>query len=458
MLTIWGTGRRFCDGVSRREFLRAGAISGLLSLADVFRLKAQAGQPASRPPKSVIMIYLLGGPSHLDTFDPKPNAPAEYRGPFRPIPTSIVGVQVCEHFPRLAAMMDRLSIIRSLSATPPNGHSDSEILTGRTEDVNPRLHHPCFGSVVSKLRGMSADVVPPYVCLRKMTFPTTSELPQWTYYRQPGFLGKAHLPFLPTSGGVRNSQLPAEVDRPRLGERLGLLTAFDTLRRDLDASGTAAALDDFQRRAVDVLTSPVFRNALDLSREDPRLIERYSLPKDSRNSNFAQGYTLGSQLLLARRLVEAGVGFVEVALGYWDTHGPANVLGFPHLRDQLCPRLDRGLSALLEDLQARGLAQDVVVIAWGEFGRTPRINKVAGRDHWLPAMSALIAGGGLKTGQVIGSTDRRGEAPKERPYRVSNVLSTLYRTIGIDPALTFPDQRGRPRHLLDERQPVAELA
>jgi hypothetical protein len=217
------------------------------------------------------------------------------------------------------------------------------------------------------------------------------------------------------------------------------------------------AMDDYQRRAATVLTSRAFRNALDLRLEDERLIDRYCLPKDQVNSNFAREYKIGTQLLLARRLVEAGVGFVEVALGYWDTHGPANVLGFPHLRDQLCPRLDKGLSALMEDLHARGLEKDVVVIVWGEFGRSPKINKDAGRDHWLPAMSALVMGGGLKVGQVIGSTDARGENPKDRPYRIPQVLSTLYRTIGIDPARTFCDLSGRPRSILEDREPVTEL-
>jgi hypothetical protein len=456
MLTIWGPRRPFCDGIHRREFLKAGAISGLKSLADLFRLQAHAGQPASRPKKSVIMVYLLGGPSQLDTYDLKPDLPSEYRGPFRPIHTNVPGIDICELFPRQAAMMDKFSIIRSLSTAAPNGHSDSEILTGFREDVNPQAHHPCFGAVVSKLRGMR-NGVPPYVCMRKMTFPTTSEADIWTYYRQPGFLGKPHLPFLPTTASVKNFQLPSEVDGPRFHERQGLLAGFDHLRRDLDASGTMAGLDDFQRRAADVLTSATFRDALDLGREPLQTIERYCLPNDQKNKNFAEDYKLGSQLLLARRLVEAGVGFVEVALGYWDIHGPSNVLGFPHMRHELCPRLDRGLSALVEDLHVRGMEKDVVVIVWGEFGRSPRINKEAGRDHWLPAMSALITGGGLKTGQVIGSTDVRGEYPKDRPYRVSQVLSTIYQTIGIDPAMTFPNQSGRPMYLLDDREPVTEL-
>jgi uncharacterized protein (DUF1501 family) len=222
------------------------------------------------------------------------------------------------------------------------------------------------------------------------------------------------------------------------------------MRRDLDASGTADGLDAFQSRAFEIVTSSKLRDALDVNREPVAVRQRYG--------GESSGYHgQGNQLLLARRLVEAGVGFVEVALGYWDTHGPANVLGFPKMREKLCPTLDQALSALIEDLHQRGLEKDVVVIVWGEFGRSPRINKDAGRDHWLPAMSAVISGGGLPMGQVIGSTDARGEYPRDRPYKIANVLSTIYRTIGIDPAMTFRDGSGRPRYLLDEREPVAEL-
>jgi hypothetical protein len=458
MLTIWGRRQgRFCDGISRREFLRIGVLGGALSLADVFRLQAAAGNQPSRPNKSVIMVYLLGGPSQLDTYDPKPGAPAEYRGEFKPIKTKVGGIDICELFPRQAALMDRMSIIRSLSATAPNGHSDAEVMTGLSQVESLRAQHPCMGSVISSVRGMSANGVPPYVTMRKMSFPTATPLPTMLFYLQPGFLGRAHLP-LSLSGRVENLgqseavadlQLPPGVDHSRLGERRELLAGFDTLRRDLDASGIASALDAFQSQAFEIVTSRALRDALDVSKEALAVRERYGSGKSFHGQP--------SHMLLARRLVEAGVGFVEVALGYWDMHGPANVLGFPHMRDQLCPTLDQSLSALLEDLHQRGLEKDVVVIVWGEFGRSPRINKDAGRDHWLPAMSAVIAGGGLQMGQVIGSTDARGEYPKDRPYKISNVLSTIYQAIGIDPAMTFRDGSGRPRYLLDEREPVKEL-
>ena len=458
MLTIWGdkTGR-LCDGVDRRDFLRIGALGGALSLADVFRLQATASNQPSRPNKSVIMVYLLGGPSQLDTYDLKPDAPAEYRGEFRPIRTRVSGIDICELFPRQAAMMDKMTIIRSLSATAPNGHSDAEVMTGYSEVVSPRAQHPCMGSVISRVRGMSENGVPPYVTMRRMSFPSPA-MPAWLFYLQPGFLGRAHLP-LSLSGSVENLgqgpavadlQLPPGVDRGRLTDRRQLLAGFDTMRRDLDASGIAGSLDAFQSRAFEIVTSSALRDALDVSKEPLQVRERYG---SSENGYHGQG----AQMLLARRLVEAGVGFVEVALGYWDTHGPANVLGFPKMREKLCPTLDQSLSALIDDLHQRGLDKDVVVIVWGEFGRSPRINKDAGRDHWLPAMSALIAGGGLKMGQIIGSTDARGETPKDRPYKISNVLSTIYQAIGIDPAMTFRDGSGRPRYLLDEREPVLEL-
>jgi len=461
MLTIWGENSgTLCDGIRRRDFLRVGSLGGMLGLADLFRLQAAAPKSTGRPSapnKSVIMVYLLGGPSQLDTYDPKPDTPAEYRGEFKSIKTRVSGIDICELFPKQAALMDKLAIIRSLSATAPNGHSDAEVMTGLSQAESPRAQHPCMGSVISRLRGMTADGVPPYVAMRKMSFPTATPLPTMLFYLQSGFLGRAHLPLSLTGSvddlgkgpAVADLQLPAAVDRGRFSDRKGLLASFDGLRRDLDASGAMRGLDAFQSRAMEIVTSSALRNALDITKEPLSLRERYGAGKGYHGQ--------GNQLLLARRLVEAGVGFVEVALGYWDTHGPANVLGFPKMREQLCPTLDRSFSALVEDLHQRGMEKDVVVVVWGEFGRSPRINKDAGRDHWLPAMSAVIAGGGLTMGQVIGSTDSRGEYPKDRPYKISNVLSTLYRAIGIDPAMTLLDASGRPRYLLDEREPVAEL-
>jgi hypothetical protein len=453
MLNLWGGRRKLCDGISRRDFLSIGALGGALTLADLLRARATARTPL--PNKSVIMIYLLGGAAQLDTYDLKPAAPVEYRGEFNPIKTTVPGIDICELFPKQAALMDRLAIIRSLVAAPPNGHTDAEVMTGYNETEAARGRHPSFGAVVSRVRGSTADGVPPFVSLRRMSFPNPAILPQFEC--EPGFLGVAHRPFLPEGAGLSDLQLQASVDPGRLEGRKELLAVFDDLRRDLDGSGVMGGLDAFHGRAFDMLTSGALRNALDLSKEDPRVIERYSLAGGPRNIGFATGYSQGTQVLLARRLVEAGVGFVSLSLGYWDTHGTGDGGGFPKLRKTLCPQLDNALSALIEDLHQRGLDKDVVVIVWGEFGRTPRLNKDAGRDHWLPVMSAVIAGGGLKTGQVIGSTDARGEYPKDRPYRIAQVLSTIYRTIGIDPATTFPSSSGRPMYVLDDRDPIPEL-
>lgn len=460
MFTVVGNPQTYGGGLSRRQFLKIGSVTGMLSLADALRCRdlAQAAEPRrEQGGKSVIMVYLAGGPAQLDTYDPKPEAPAEYRGEFKPIRTKVPGIQISELFPKQATMMDKFSLIRSLSATAPNGHSDSEVMTGRTEIENANFQYPAIGSIVSKLRETPARTVPGYVAMRKMTFPTKTPSPIWQYYLNAASLGRAHAPFLPTGEGISDFDFAPSTDALRLRDRMDLLSRFDMMRRDLDASGNMAALDAFQGKAVDILTSHRLRDALDLSQEDPRTVQRYSLEGGPDNQLFATGYKQGTQLLLARRLIEAGVGFVEVALGYWDTHGPANILGFPHLRNRLCPVLDQSLTALVEDLEQRGMAQDVVVIVWGEFGRSPKINPVAGRDHWLPVLPALITGGGLRTGQLIGATDARGESVVDRPYTISNVLSTIYRAIGIDPATTFVSNNGRPTAILDDREPIHEL-
>jgi uncharacterized protein (DUF1501 family) len=460
MLTILGKSQQYGRNLSRRDFLKVGSVTGMLSLAEALRCQALAkdgGAVRAAAKKSVIMVYLLGGPAHLDTYDPKPNAPAEYRGEFKPIHTNVPGIQISELFPRQAAMMDKFSLIRSLSASTVNNHSDSEVMTGRHEIANSNFQYPCIGSIVSKLREAPGQSVPGYVALRKMSFPTKTPLPQSLYYLNSAALGRAHAPLLPTGEAMGDFDFAPSIDAQRFRDRMDLLSRFDLMRRDLDASGNMAALDAFQGKALDILTSRRLRDALDLSQEDPRIVQRYSLEGGPVNSLFATGYKQGAQLLLARRLIEAGVGFVEVALGYWDTHGPASVLGFPHLRNRLCPVLDQSLTALVEDLHQRGMEKDVVVIVWGEFGRSPKINNVAGRDHWLPVLPALVTGGGLKTGQLIGATDNRGEYVIDKPYTISNMLSTIYRAIGIDPATTFVSNSGRPTAILDDREPIREL-
>jgi hypothetical protein len=427
MFTLRGPSQRFCDGINRRSFLQIGALGAGLGLADMLRLRAAAGTVASSS-KSVIMINLPGGPSHMDMYDLKPDAPAEYRGEFKPIATNVPGVQICELFPRQARMWDKFAVIRSVRGG--SEHSDSETNTGYLEQINRTAHHPAVGAVVSKLRGTGTGDIPPFVSLRGMSAGT-----------EPGFLGVAHRPFT-TDGTVRqNLRLAGGVDATRVRERQGLLAGFDSVRRDIDASGTMHGLDRFQERAVDMVFSGKVRNALDLSREEPRSRERY---KGNEVSHF----------LTARRLVEAGVGCVTLNYGGWDTHSE----NFKTLRRQL-PPLDVGLSNLVQDLHDRGMLDDVVIIMWGEFGRTPKIGDSTpdGRGHWPPVMSALLAGGGLKMGQAIGTSSARGEYPKDRPYRVQQVLSTVYHALGIDPGKTFPNGGGRPMYILDDRQRVAEL-
>jgi hypothetical protein len=425
MFTLWGSAQRFCDGITRRGFLQIGAFGAGLTLAEMLRLRAAgatAGQSGTG--KSAIMIYLPGGPSHMDMYDLKPDAPQEFRGEFKPIDTNVPGIQVCEHLPLQAKMFDKLAVVRSVVSV--DEHSDSLVMTGHSQNVNMTAHHPSFGAVVSKLRGNSRDDVPPFVSLRGMSTGT-----------EPGYLGIAHRPFSPGGPGLQDLRLANGVTPERLEKRKGLLEGFDDVRRDLDASGTMAGLDSFTTRAFDMVTSGTVRTALDLNKEEAKTRERYKGVE---------------QFLTARRLIEAGVGCVTLAIGGWDTHGQ----NFTTLKRQL-PQVDRGVANLIQDLHERGLDRDVVTVMWGEFGRTPKINGNAGRDHWAPVMSALVAGGGLKMGQAVGASTARGERPRDRPYTVPQVLSTLYRVLGIDPAQTFVNGSGRPMYILDDREPVCEL-
>lgn len=425
MLTIWGAKQRFCDGITRRSFLQVGALGAGLTLADLLRARATATEQGrqSSSQKAAIMIYLPGGPSHLDMYDVKPNAPAEYRGEFNAINTNVAGIQICEHMPLQARMFDKLAVIRSIESV--DEHSDSLVMTGFPERVNNTAFHPSFGSVVSRLRG-NGNTVPPFVTLRGMARGC-----------EPGFLGVAHRAFEPSGPGLENLQFANGVNPERVGERRSLLSNFDNLRRDIDASGTMSGLDSFTGRAFEMVASGEVRRALDINREDPRTRDRY------------RGV---EQFLTARRLVEAGAGCVTLAYGGWDTHSD----NFNQLRRQL-PQLDRGIASLVEDLCERGMDEDVSVIVWGEFGRTPRVNGTTGRDHWAPVMSAMIAGGGMRMGQAIGTSDDRGERPRDRRVSAQNVLSTIYHSMGIDPAMTFLDGTGRPRYILEEREPIREL-
>jgi uncharacterized protein (DUF1501 family) len=420
-----GARQRFCDGLTRRNFLQIGAFGAGLTLADMLRLRASAEATTNRRSsnKSAIMIYLPGGPSHMDMYDLKPDAPAEFRGEFRPIATNVTGVQICEHFPLQARMWDKLACIRSIVSV--DEHSDSLVMTGYSARENTTANHPSFGSVISRLRGATAEM-PPFVSLRGMSRGT-----------EPGYLGISHRPFSPSGPGVQNLRPLPMVDTDRQNQRREMLAAFDGVRRELDTTGTMAGLDSFTVRAFDMIASGGVRHALDLSREPQAVRDRY------------RGV---EQFLTARRLVEAGVGCVTLSIGGWDTHGQ----NFQQLRRQL-PKVDQGIANMIKDLHERGLGNDVVTVMWGEFGRTPRVNRNAGRDHWSPVMSCMIAGGGLRMGQAVGASTARGERPQDRRCTVPQVLATIYHALGIDAGQTVLDNTGRPRHLLDDRQTVREL-
>jgi len=426
MFTFLGAKQGFCDGLDRRNFLKLGAFGAGLTLADMLRLQAQANNNTNRPAptrnKSAIMIYLPGGPSHMDMYDLKPDAPAEFRGEFRPIQTNVTGVQICEHFPLQARMWDKMACIRSIVSV--DEHSDSLVMTGKSQRENMTANHPCFGSVVSRVRSTEANSIPSFVSLRGMSRGT-----------EPGFLGISHRPFTPNGPGVENLRPLTTVNQARMDDRRTMLQSFDNVRAEVDAN--AAGLDTFTSRAFDMVTSGGVRNALDLTREPAPSRARY------------QGI---EPFLTARRLVEAGVGCITMSYGGWDTHGQ----NFQSLRRQL-PNVDRGLSLLVSDLHDRGLLDDTVVVMWGEFGRTPRVNNGAGRDHWSPVMSAFVAGGGMRMGQAVGTSTARGERPQDRRVTAPQVLSTLYRAIGIDPATTFLNGTGRPIHIVEDRTPISEL-
>ncbi|MEY5014130.1 MAG: hypothetical protein RIS92_488 [Verrucomicrobiota bacterium] len=451
MLTIPSSrSGRLCDGVLRRDFLRIGGLAlGGASLPQV--LAAQAGGEGVSSPqvsgaKSVIMIFLPGGPSHQDMFDLKMDAPSEVRGEFKPIGTNVDGLQITEHLPLMAKRMDRCTVIRSM-ADCDSRHDAFQCLTGRPFANQPQGGWPAFGSVVSSLQGQRDAAVPSFVGLA----PKMGHMP-WARCGEPGFLGVRHAPFQPNKGGAGDDMVLNGLTLERLSDRRALLESFDSFRRDVDSSGLMGGLDAFNQQAFGVLTSNKLVEALDVSKEKATLLERYG-KGDAKNRDDG-GPKLMTHFLAARRLVEAGARVVTVAFSRWDHHGD----NFGALRQDL-PLLDQGLSALLDDLRDRGLEKDVAVVVWGEFGRTPIINKAGGRDHWPRVSCALLAGGSMRHGQVIGSTDRLGGEPVDRPVKFGEVFSTLYHHLGIDPLkYTVNDLAGRPQYLVEPGcAPLKEL-
>jgi hypothetical protein len=449
MLTITSRKRRgpTCDGVSRRDFLRVGSLCvGGLTLADVLRLQSQAAPERRNGSKAVIMVWLEGGPSHLDMYDLKARAPVEFRSEYAAIDTAAPGVQICEKLPLQAQIADKLAIVRSMTFQQSEHGPPEDLFTGFV-----KADRPALGSVVSRLQADAhgLGVLPPYVQLASQRDPTSR-------LAFPAYLGAAHKPFVPGKG-LQALELSREISLERLGNRRELLESFDNLHRGLDSTQSGlAGVDAFTAQALEMIASPKARDAFDISREPASIRARYG-PH--------------TQLLQARRLVEAGVKVVSLSFvgaengrkaacpfggGTWDTHGNTY-----KCLNHLLPQLDQAVHALATDLHDRGLDQDVAVVFWGEFGREPRITpnpgRAPGRGHWPQAGFALLLGGGLKMGQAIGATDNRGGRPITRPYTTQNVLATLYHVLGIDPSSTLPNHQGRPMYLLDDRRRIEEL-
>ena len=459
MLTILGQAdkhSRLCDGISRRNFLKIGGLGfGGLTLPQLLAAEAQSGVGSSH--KSVIMIYLVGGPPHQDMFDLKPEAPKEIAGPMKPIRTNVPGIDICELMPRIAGMMDKFVPIRSLVGAQSD-HTAFQCYTGRVPVKNPPPGDwPQFGSTVAKLQGPVRAAVPPFVSLCY----TCTHGP----YNEPGpgFMGISQSPFRPM-GPVRDDMTLKGVTVEQLNDRKALLAGMDRFRRDMDTTGTAKGMDAFTSQALQVLTSSKLVDALDLSKEDPKVVARYGTGDPTKFMDGNGAPRVPQSLLMARRLVEAGARVVTLNYSKWDWHGGKNVEGRAEnsifLREaEDFPAFDQCVSALVEDLHLRGLDKDVTVVIWGEFGRTPMISKQVGRDHWPRVACALLAGGGMKTGQVIGATDRLGGEAVRRPVTFAEVFATLYHNLGIDVnRAMLTDLNSRPQFLVDAgAAPIKEL-
>jgi hypothetical protein len=460
--------RTGCDSyrhLHRRGFLRAGVgvVAGL-TLPDILRERALARTGGAAKETAIIQIWLGGAASHIETYDPKPDAPAEFRGPFRPIATNVPGVHICETLPLHARLMDRMVLLRSVHHTnSDHQHAMHWCLTGHSPAGNAfqRSYHPSSGSVAARVRG-GRSILPPYVCIG---YPLDEPAPVRMLPHRAAYWGRSYDPFeilnqrtgdgkdpgLDRDFHLSNLDLAAGLTADSLVHRRALVTGLNQLRRNADSAGET--LDSFQRAALDLLTGQRAREAFDLEREDPRIRQRYGMSRS------------GQATLLARRLVEAGVSFVTVidpgvglSSSGWDLH-----TRLEWGMKVACPRMDTAVTALIEDLQQRGLDRQVLVVVWGEFGRTPRLNNgqpdnpIPGRDHWAGVQSVLLAGGAFKMGQVIGSSTRHGEVPKDRPLGPEDVVATLYHHLGIAPHDSFPDPVGRPVPVLDRGQAIREL-
>ena len=435
MITVSGEKAQFCDGMSRRNLLHAGFLGGIgLSLSSILQLQAKT---ASKSNKAVIFVELAGGPTQFETYDPKPSAPIEIRGAYEPISTSVSGTFFSEWMPQQAKIADKLSIIRSVWH-PSNSHDPSSHLTQtgyyKSGPKGGPNQFPAFGSVISRTIGPNHPALPSYVAV-----------PSVMRNGRAAYLGQSHNPFEaagdPNKAGfaVPNLQLAKNISVDRLSSRRDLLNDLDKQRHVKDLQGATDALDEFSQQAFDLVHGSRAREAFHIDAEPDAIREQYG-----RN-------TVGQSMLLARRLVEAGVTCVTVRSTGWDDHN--NIA--KGLASHAVP-YDQGVAALISDLHARGMQDDVLVIAMGEFGRTPRVNGNAGRDHWGAVMSVMLSGGGLKPG-IVGSSNRKGEVPADTPYRPESILAMMYRHLGIDTSMTFNDPTGRPRYLLEERELIQEI-
>jgi hypothetical protein len=433
MFNVWGSRQGTnCEGTSRRDFLKIGGL-GLSSffLSDLLRARA-AAKAAGKATKntSVIWLWLGGGPTQVETFDPKMSAPMEYRSTVGAVKTKITGVEIGGVFPKIANKADGMAFVRSFAHTN-SGHGGGThyVMTGYdfppADNGQPQVK-PSLGSILSRHRGAnnSRTGLPTYVRL------------QGTYGDGPAWLGAPYAPF-DTAGEARNN-MNLNLTMERLSDRRSLLKKFDTLDRQVDKSGLMSGLDSFESQAFDLILSKA-RQTFDINREDPRTRDRY-------------GKGLGEQLLLARRLCEAGVGFVTLHYGGWDMHGQ-----IVQNMKNLAPALDHAVAAFVDDTTGHGLDKDILLVITGEFGRTPRINGGAGRDHWAPLSTLALAGGGLKMGQVVGESNEKAEVPKSNPIKPQDLMATVFHVLGIPQDLHYKDGTGRPVPMIDGGKPIAEL-
>lgn len=445
----------FCDGFKRRDFLRAGALGFLgLSLPDLFALKARGAVKADKDTNCVFLM-LLGGPSHLDTWDMKPNAPAEIRGPYKPIKTNVPGIEISEIFPRTAKHADKFALVRSLYHTAAAVHDTGHQMMQTGKLFQAGQEHPHVGCVLSKLRGPRGDA-PPHVLLPGPIGDTGGNLP---HGQTAGFLGKEFDPLTlnsdPSAPHFKAPDLssPNCISAMRVDNRRRLREMVDSAIKKFEASSDARLLDDNFHQAYTLISSAKVREAFDLSKEPDAVKDRYG-----RNR-------FGMSCLLARRLIERGVRFVtinqfETVFNQitWDIHGSAPFSSIACYGDEVGPMFDNAYASLLEDLQGRGLLQNTLVVATGEFGRTPKINPMGGRDHWPQCWTMLFAGGGVKGGQIIGSSDEIGAYPKDRPVTPAEVAATMMRSLGIDLDTELPGLQGRPIRVVDQGvNPISEL-